>query len=387
MPRHRMPSETVLTNARVVTRDAVLDGASVAVRGGVILAVDTDRSSLPGAVDLGGDLLIPGLVELHTDNLEKHYSPRIGVVWDPVSAAVAHDVQCAGFGITTVYDSLVLGAAPGWEMRDEWLRPMLEGLASARSSGMLKVDHRLHLRCEVTHPDIVPFFERFLAEPGLGFLSLMDHAPGDRQSPDVEAYKRRYRSSFGMDAAAVEAHVAALVEGSRRHAPRNRRDLAAIARARGIPFASHDDAREEHIVEAAELGAVLTEFPTTLEAARAARARGLRVLMGSPNLIRGGSHSGNVAAGTLAAEGALDILSSDYIPAALLQAAFRLAGEPFGIPLPEAVATVTRTPAVAAGLDDRGEVRVGLRADLVRMRVIEGRPVVRSVWVEGERVA
>jgi hypothetical protein len=158
-----MPSETVLTNARVVTRDAVLDGASVAVRGGVILAVDTDRSSLPGAVDLGGDLLIPGLVELHTDNLEKHYSPRIGVVWDPVSAAVAHDVQCAGFGITTVYDSLVLGAAPGWEMRDEWLRPMLEGLASARSSGMLKVDHRLHLRCEVTHPDIVPFFERFLA--------------------------------------------------------------------------------------------------------------------------------------------------------------------------------------------------------------------------------
>jgi alpha-D-ribose 1-methylphosphonate 5-triphosphate diphosphatase len=136
------------------------------------------------------------------------------VVWDPVSAAVAHDVQCAGSGITTVYDSLVLGAAPGWEMRDEWLRPMLEGLASARSLGMLKGDHRLHLRCEVTHPDIVPFLERFLASRGSGFLSFMDHAPGDRQSPDVEAYKARYRSSFGMDEAAVDAHVAALVEGS-----------------------------------------------------------------------------------------------------------------------------------------------------------------------------
>ena len=120
----------------------------------------------------------PGLIELHTDNLEKHYAPRIGVVWDAVSAAVAHDVQCAGSGITTVFDSLVLGAAPGWEIRDEWLRPMLDGLATARTAGMLKGDHRLHLRCEVTHPDIVPFLERFLAEPALGFMSLMDHAPG-----------------------------------------------------------------------------------------------------------------------------------------------------------------------------------------------------------------
>jgi alpha-D-ribose 1-methylphosphonate 5-triphosphate diphosphatase len=252
---------------------------------------------------------------------------------------------------------------------------------------MLKIDHRLHLRCEVTHPGIVALFESFLGEPALGFMSLMDHAPGDRQSPDVDAYKRRYRSTFRMDDAAVDAHVESLLEGSRRHGPRNRRALAAIARERGVPFASHDDAREEHIAEAAELGAVLTEFPTTLAAARAARARGLHVLMGGPNLIRGASHSGNVAAATLAAEGVLDILSSDYIPAALLQSAFRLAGEPFGVALPEAIATVTAAPADAAGLADRGVVEAGRRADLARVRVIEGRPVVRAVWVGGERVA
>lgn len=381
-----MRAETILTNARLILRDQVVAG-SACLRDGRIAAVDAGTASTPAALDLDGDYLLPGLIELHTDNLEKHYCPRVGVEWDPVAAAMAHDVQCAGSGITTVFDSLVLGAAPGWDMRDAWLRPMLDGVAAARAAGMLKADHRLHLRCEITHPDIVALFERFLGEPGLGFMSLMDHAPGDRQSPDVEAYKRRYRNALGMDDEAVEAHVTALVEGSRRYGPGNRKRLAALAREAGVPFASHDDARLEHIMEAAELGAVLTEFPTTLEAAQAARAHGLHVLMGSPNLIRGGSHSGNVAAGTLAEAGALDILSSDYIPAALLPAAFRLADERFGYALPEAVATVTANPAEAAGLDDRGVIEPGRRADLIRVRLIEGRPVVRGVWSLGERVA
>lgn len=381
-----MTVEILFNNARIVTREEVVRGA-LRVQDGSILALDAGGTRTNAALDLEGDYLLPGLVELHTDNLEKHYSPRFGVVWDAVAAAMAHDAQCAGSGITTVYDSLVLGAAPGWEMRDAWLRPMLDGLAAARAKGLLKIDHRLHLRCEVTHPEIVALFESFLDEPGLGFVSLMDHAPGDRQSPDIAAYKQRYRSLFNHDEAAVEAHVAALIEGSRRHGPWNRRALAAIATERGLPFASHDDARLEHIVEAAELGAVLTEFPTTLAAAAAARDHGLQVLMGAPNLIRGGSHSGNVAAADLAEAGLLDILSSDYVPAALLPAAFKLCQDPIGLSLPEAVAAVTAAPARAAGLADRGEVAPGRRADLVRVRVIEGRPVVRGVWVAGERVA
>lgn len=381
-----MTCETLLTNARIVTPVGVVDG-TVILRDGRIATVEAGPARVRAAVDLDGDLLIPGLVELHTDNLEKHFSPRIGVEWDPVAAAMAHDVQCAGAGITTVYDSLVLGAAPGWEMRDSWLRPMLDGLAVARRQSMLRIEHRLHLRCEVTHPDIASLFELYLGEPGLGFMSMMDHAPGDRQSPDIDAYKRRYRSAFGMDEERVEEHVRALIDGSERHGALNRRRLAAIATASAIPFASHDDARLEHILEAAALGCVLTEFPTTIEAAAAARAHGLHVMMGSPNLIRGGSHSGNVAAADLARRGHLDVLSSDYIPAALLMAAFRLAGEEFGVPLAGAIATVTANPADAAGLADRGRIVPGLRADLVRVREVEGRPVVRATWLAGERVA
>ena len=180
--------EDGVRNARVVTRDAVLIG-SVAWRDGRITSVD--RGSARTGIDLDGDFLLPGLIELHTDNLEKHYAPRIGVVWDAVSAAVSHDVQCAGSGITTVFDSLVLGTAPGWEIRDQWLRPMLDGLATARTAGMLKGEHRLHLRCEVTHPDIVPIFETYADDPLVRFMSLMDHAPGDRQSPDMADYLRR----------------------------------------------------------------------------------------------------------------------------------------------------------------------------------------------------
>ncbi|MDX6748668.1 alpha-D-ribose 1-methylphosphonate 5-triphosphate diphosphatase [Geminicoccaceae bacterium 1502E] len=381
-----MSEAHILANARIVTREAVVDG-SVVLREGVIAALERGGTAPAGATNLGGDLLIPGLVELHTDNLEKHFSPRVGVEWDPVAASISHDVQLAGSGITTVFDSLVIGAAPGWDMRDSWLRPMLGGLAHARSHGMLKIDHRLHLRCEVTHPEIGALFESYADEPGLGVMSLMDHAPGDRQSPDIEAYKQRYRSSIGMSHEQVEAHVNALIEGSQRHGPGNRRLLGDHARRRGIALASHDDARLEHVEEAAALGCVVSEFPTTMEAAEAARAHGLQVLMGAPNLIRGGSHSGNVAAGDLARAGLLDIISSDYIPASLIMAAFRLAAEPFGMALPEAVATVTDNPARAAGLDDRGRIEVGLRGDLVRVRLVDGRPVVRGVWVQGERVA
>lgn len=377
-------SEQVFRSARIVTPDAVVEG-SLAVRDGRIVGIDSGPSVR--GLDLDGDLLIPGLIELHTDNLEKHFAPRIGVEWDSVAAAVSHDVQIAGSGITTVYDSLVLGAAPGWEMRDHWLRPMLNGLRAAREAGMLKAEHRLHLRCEITHPEIGRLFEAFRAEPGLGLISLMDHAPGDRQSPDIEAYKQRYRDIFRHDDEAVERHVTALVEGSKTYGPGNRRLLSAEAKAQGLPLASHDDACDAHIVEAAELGCVLSEFPTTLDAARSAHAHGLKVLMGAPNLIRGGSHSGNIAAGALAEAGMLDILSSDYIPSSLLMGAFRLTDERFGIPLPEAIATVTSTPAAAAGLTDRGSIEPDLRADLVRVRMVEGRPIVRGVWVEGERVA
>jgi alpha-D-ribose 1-methylphosphonate 5-triphosphate diphosphatase len=252
---------------------------------------------------------------------------------------------------------------------------------------MLRVDHRLHLRCEVTHPGIVAELEGHAARHEVAMLSLMDHAPGDRQSPDIDAYRERYLRVFRGDPARVEAHVRNLIEASRTLAPGNRQAIAGLARARGIPLATHDDASAAHVEEAVALGAVFSEFPTTLAAAETAKALGLATLMGTPNLLRGGSHSGNVAAGDLARAGLLDLLASDYIPASLIKGAFCLAAEPFGHDLPAAIAMVTSRPAAVAGLADRGRIATGLRADLVRVRPINGRPIVREVLVAGARVA
>ena len=377
---------SILTNAHLVLPTEVVQG-TVVVQKGLIVEVDHTISRAKGALDLAGDYLIPGLIELHTDSLERHYQPRSGVEWDAVSAAISHDTQIAGSGITTVYDSLTLGAGSGWDMRAEMIGPIVDGLRTAIGHDLLRVQHFLHMRCEVTHPDIVPIFEGYADDPLVRFMSLMDHAaPGDRQSPDMADYRRRYLRNFEGDEAAVDRHIEELLHGSRVLGPGNRRRLARIAIDRRLAFASHDDASRSHIEEARNLGVTVTEFPTTLEAAEAAHAAGIKVLMGAPNLIRGRSHSGNIAATVLAERNYLDILSSDYIPASLLPGAFRLAQEDFGWSLPRALATVTSVPAATVGLDDRGRLERGLRADLVRVQLVQNRPVVRAVWSGGSRV-
>lgn len=377
--------ETILTNARIVLAGQVIPG-SVRLANGKI--TDIDRQGRTGTgVDLDGDYLIPGLIDLHTDNLERHYQPRGGVFWDPINAVIAHDAQIIGSGITTVFDSLTVGVSRGSDQRMAMMAPLCGALTFADNQAMVKADHRLHLRCEVNHPHIVELTSDYLDHPLLSMMSLMDHAPGDRQTPDIEIWRGFHLKLFDMDREALDRYQEELIQNSKAFSSHHRRKLGEIASERALPLASHDDATHAHIEEAADLAVVITEFPTTVTAAERARELGLKILMGSPNLIRGKSHGGNVAAGDLAGNKLLDILSSDYIPSSLLPAAFRLTEPPFGMDMSAAINTVTLEPANAARLDDRGEIAVGKRADLVRVRMVEGRPLIRSVWQRGKRVA
>ena len=380
-------SETVFTNARIVTRDESFLGDLV-IRGGEILRLDPAArpSAAPGAVDFGGDFLLPGLVELHTDNLERHATPRPRVRWPAVSAVITHDAQMAASGITTIYDALAIGDIQRGGDRIEALGGMVKAVTAAQQGGMLRADHFLHLRCELSYPELRQLLEPLAGHPMVGLMSLMDHTPGQRQFVSLAQFKTYYQGKYNLSDAALAEFIRNRQADQERYAASNRAAVIALARGRGIRLASHDDATTAHVEEAREAGVVIAEFPTTREAAEAAHRAGMSVLGGAPNVVRGGSHSGNASALDFARAGILDILSSDYVPVSLLHAAFMLNQEA-GISLPDAVAKVSATPAQSVGLEDRGRITAGMRADLVRVGVIDRLPFVRTTWRLGERIA
>ena len=379
--------ETILANARVVLADRVIDRGWVALAEGRIAEVGEGRAPA-GSVDVEGDLVMPGLVELHTDHIEAHYVPRPKVYWDPVAAVVSYDGQLATCGITTVMDSLRV-----W--RDEaegdimlMANILADAIAKARCANLLRADHFLHLRCEVPMPTVVEDARTLVDRDDIRLMSLMDHTPGQRQFRDEDKLRTYYRGKKGgLTDAQLDELFAMRFEFQRKYADKNMSAIIALAREHNVPLASHDDTTAENVADAVREGVAVAEFPTTMEAARGLHEAGIGILMGAPNVVRGGSHSGNIAAIDLAREGLLDILSSDYIPSSLLMAALQLPERVPEIDLAQAVRTVTKTPAVAVGLDDRGEILAGKRADVIRVHIGAGVPVVRSVWRAGQRVA
>lgn len=379
-----MTEELILRNARIVLEDEIVTGSLVA-RNGIIVDIDTGPTTT--GEDFEGDFLIPGLVELHTDHLESHYSPRPGVRWQMVSAIQAHDAQVASSGITTVFDCLRMGSDEDGGFAPGEMREMADALKRAQEEGRLRADHLIHLRCEVSAADVLDHFDAFTDVNEVRLASLMDHAPGQRQFQTMDQYTLYYKTKRGLSDEAFAQFVARRQEASALYADKHRRAIVDHCHQRGVTVASHDDATLDHVEEAKGFGVRLAEFPTSLEAAKASHEAGMSVLMGAPNIVRGKSHSGNIAARDLAGHGVLDVLSSDYVPLSLIHAPFVLADEENGIDLPQAIRMVTATPAKTVSLDDRGRIASGLRADLVRIRRDHGVPVVRAVWRQGRRVA
>jgi alpha-D-ribose 1-methylphosphonate 5-triphosphate diphosphatase len=380
-------SDHVIGNARIVLAERVIERGWVAFAQGRI--AEFGEGAAPGASeDAAGDLLMPGLVELHTDALEQHYAPRPTVQWDPVAAVVSYDGQLATCGITTVLDSLRVWTEETTEVAHGKAAMFAAAISTAREAKLLRADHFLHLRCEIPTPSVVEEARGLIDRPDVRLMSLMDHTPGQRQFRDEAKLRDYYRGKgAGMNDAQLDALFAQRLAYQQAYAADNLVAIVALAQRHGVPLASHDDTTPENVSDAIRDGVAVAEFPTTMEAARGLRQAGIGILMGAPNVVRGGSHSGNIAALDLAREGLLDILSSDYVPQSLLMAALQLSDRVATIDLAAAVRTVTKRPAEAVGLDDRGEIAVGKRADLIRVHVAGGIPAVRSVWREGCRVA
>ncbi len=377
-----MNDETILTNAVLVLPDATLLG-TIAWRGEGIVEVQPGRSAVPAAQDMGGDFLIPGVVDVHTDNLERQVQPRSMARWPSRSAMVAHDAQCAAAGVTTVFDALCLGDLGFDKERVRTFQEGVSDLDALTAADLLKAEHFLHLRCEVPALDMLALFDTVADNALVRMVSLMDHSPGVGQYANLDFY-RALRRRGGLDDEYIERRILELQAQRERLRGPNRRALLDRVAGRDIALASHDDRTEDEVAENAADGINIAEFPVTMVAAQAAKAAGMQVIAGAPNIVRGGSHSGNVSVADLLEVGAVDAFASDYVPNSLVEAAFQC-GQRIG--LPQAIALVTERPARLAGLADRGQLAVGQRADIVRVCVHENLPVVRQVWRSGERVA
>ena len=379
----------VFRNGHIVLADEVCYG-SVHIEGGRIAAVDSGMGHGTSGHDLEGDYLMPGLVEIHTDNFERHLMPRPKVQWAEMPALLAHDAEVAAAGITTVFDALGVGDADPDSLRGTAWNRVLETIDTCAEQGLLRADHHLHVRCELPAPNTIDLFQPFHNHERLSLISLMDHTPGQRQWEDIDQARVYYTGKKGWSLEKFLRQVEHSAELQARYAEPHREYFVDYCRTHGIALASHDDTTEAHVLQAHAEGASVSEFPTTVAAARAAHERGMFTVMGGPNVVRGGSHSGNVAASELAKLGLLDILSSDYVPGSMLSAVVRLVDDGI-LTLPQAVSTVTRNPARSCGMGDRGEIRQGLRADLIQVRLVDlpkgGRQaVVRAAWREGQRV-
>lgn len=380
-------SETILTNAHILTPTGPVYGTLV-MNGSLIKDISTGRSEVATAIDCENDLVIAGLIDIHTDNLEKHFMPRSGAQWDSVGAAIAHDGQMATAGVTTVYDSLSLHGRKNGLDRGEALPMMIGGVDKAGELGALRVDHMLHLRCEVTNSELQNLIEPHLDNPRLKMLSVMDHTPGQRQSGSLETWKEKQyakgKTVEEIDKFLKDAMSWRDLEG----ADGRRKMVAELGQERNIPVASHDDDTAENIQLAFDLGCHIAEFPVSLEAAQAAKKLNMVNVMGSPNFVRGRSHGDNASARDVAMNGQLDALCSDYVPLSMIRAAFMLTEAPFEWSLEKAIGTVTEQPALMSGLSDRGTLEVGKRADMVRVNHEPGRwPVIQGVWTKGRRAA
>ena len=378
-----MIQETILTNAILVLSDEILSG-TIVMRGETIADIQAGRSHASNAIDVGGDTLSPGVVDVHTDNLERQVQPRSLARWPSRSAMVAHDAQCAAAGVTTVLDALCLGDLGFDKERIKTFQDGVIDLDALTAAGLLKSDHFLHLRCEIPALDMLDLFDPVADHPLVRMISLMDHSPGVGQYANMDFY-RKLRRQGGLDEATVERRIKEMQDQRARMRDPNRKALLDRVRGTTIALASHDDRTEAEIAENAADGIRISEFPVSMEAATAARKAGMQVIAGAPNIVRGGSHSGNVNAVDLLRAGAVDAFASDYVPPSLVEAAFQCSREE-NISLSSAVAMISDHPARMSGLPDRGRLEIGLRADVVRVRIHDTLPIVRQVWRTGERV-
>jgi alpha-D-ribose 1-methylphosphonate 5-triphosphate diphosphatase len=372
--------KTCLTHARVVLADDVLNDAAVTIEDGNISAIDPLSTTADEVIDLGGKLLMPGLIDLHCDALEKEVEPRPNVHFPLDFACAQADKRNAAAGITTVYHALSFANDELGVRNNEFAAQVARAVHEWQPHGL--VDNRVHCRYEITDESGLPILKELLQEQSMHLISMMDHTPGQGQFKDMAAYRDYLTHTYKKTADEVNIIVERKLEAAT-GAYARMLALAEAAHAADISVASHDDDSVERITTMIGIGADISEFPINLEAAQAAKQSGMSTIFGAPNILRGKSQSGSMKAIDAIHEKLADCLCADYSPATLIVAVMRIC-EMTDLSLPEALRLVSVNPAKAAKLHDRGAIEVGKRADLIAMGMPGGLPQITDVWVHGK---
>ena len=355
-----------LSDFRIVLADRVIEGGALRIEDGVI--VDISETPVAHAdIEGAGLILMPGMIDMHGDMIEREVEPRPNVRMPMELGLRDLDRRLANSGITTAYAAVSFspGSTYGHMRSYEFTSQMIRALRSHAAD--LLVDHRVHARFEVTFPAALSVVKELIAEGAVDLISLCDHTPGQGQYRDLAKQAEMAAKTKGISLEQAAENLQQRIRERQQSAGDLTETLRAIAQycaLHGVPLASHDDDTVQKVALMQGLGANISEFPVTLEAADEARRRGMVNAMGAPNALRGMSYSGNLSAREVHAAGLLDLLAADYHPSAMLPAVLVLAAtDPHG--LAGAVRLATLNPARSLGLEDRGEIRVGLRADLI----------------------
>lgn len=373
---------TYLTNARLVLADEVVDNAALLIEDGMIAAIDPETAGAGTVVDLKGQTLMAGMVDLHCDALEKEVEPRPNVHFPLDFACAQADKRNAAAGITTVYHALSFAHEELGVRNNNMAADVARAVHAWQPHAL--VDNRVHCRYEITDETGLPILKQLLNEESMHMISMMDHTPGQGQFKDMAAYRDYLTRTYRKTADEVNVLVERKQEAASGAFARMQ-ELAAAAHAAGISVASHDDDCKDRVDTMTSIGADISEFPITLEAAQAAKVAGMSTIFGAPNILRGKSQSGSMKAVEAIHHGVADCLCADYSPAALIVAVHRIP-EISDLSLAAAVRMVTLNPAKAARLDDRGEIAIGKRADLIAVAMPGGLPQVASTWCSGKLI-
>lgn len=382
--------KTVITNGKLILEDRVLEGFDIVLEAGVIQKIcpsEQDDKRDAQVYDAKNDYVMPGIIDIHSDMIESYIQPRSTAIMDFAMGLREAERVLAGCGITTMFHSISMFREGAWDVKEIRQAPQvrkLAGLIAGYRHEERLIRHRYHLRYEIDNLACYDQVKEMIENGCVDLLSFMDHTPGQGQYKNLEIY-RKHQPNEGRDLS--EAAFDALIQSELEKATvtfEQLKELAEMARSRGISVASHDDDTVEKLEVNARLGVAISEFPITMEVAKEARKKGFKTVVGAPNILLGGSHSGNLSALEAIREGAADVLVSDYYPQSLLQAVFRLFQRE-GIPAWEAVRYVTLAPARAAGLADKfGSIAEGKQGDLLIVRSEKGCPALEKVFVAGE---